>query len=276
MNRAPSQMRFFGGCFPGPVQKGKSSFFFDISNRVRMFSFAGDIVLDPFAGSGTPNLAALRNGAPLHRRRDRAKVPRHDRTSDASAAWRNFGSDRSGASASRSDCNRRCIATTSRKDSRPAPEVRAVDLPTAMRLFRARHPRASNRQEDIQLYCVQELTKRGLIGASIEVIMPGFYRAKAWDVGLIVDGEPRLGISCKSIISNHAGTVPNRVDDMLGEAVSLHRAHPRAVLGYLFMMSRLDESKATQATTTRLASLVDSPSHAKKLIDIIKPDIIFG
>ncbi len=127
-----------------------------------------------------------------------------------------------------------------------------------MKLFRARHARASNRQEDIQLYCVQELTKRGLIGASIEVIMPGFYRAKAWDVGLIVDGEPRLGISCKSIISNHAGTVPNRVDDMLGEAASLHRAYPRAVLGYLFMMSSLDESKATQAMTTKLG-----PSSAR-------------
>lgn len=133
-----------------------------------------------------------------------------------------------------------------------------------MKLFRARHPRASNRQEDIQLYCVQELTKRGLIGASIEVIMPGFYRAKAWDVGLIVDGEPRLGISCKSIISNHAGTVPNRVDDMLGEAVSLHRAYPRAVLGYLFMMSRLDESKATQARTTQLGA---SSARSTKLRD---------
>lgn len=33
LNRAPSQTRFFGGNFSGPVQKGKSSFFVDISNR---------------------------------------------------------------------------------------------------------------------------------------------------------------------------------------------------------------------------------------------------
>ncbi len=33
LNRAPSQTRFFGGNLSGPVQKGKSSFFFDISNR---------------------------------------------------------------------------------------------------------------------------------------------------------------------------------------------------------------------------------------------------
>lgn len=32
-NRAPSQTRFFGGSFSGPVKKGKSSFFVDVSNR---------------------------------------------------------------------------------------------------------------------------------------------------------------------------------------------------------------------------------------------------
>ena len=33
LNRASSQTRFYGGNVSGPVQKGKSSFFFDISNR---------------------------------------------------------------------------------------------------------------------------------------------------------------------------------------------------------------------------------------------------
>jgi hypothetical protein len=33
LNRAPSQRRFYGGNVSGPVQKGKSSFFFDISKR---------------------------------------------------------------------------------------------------------------------------------------------------------------------------------------------------------------------------------------------------
>lgn len=93
--------------------------------------------------------------------------------------------------------------------------------------------------------------------------MPGYYRTKAWDVGLLVDGKPRLGISCKSIISNHAGTVPNRVDDMLGEAVSLHRAFPDAVLGYLFMMSRRDESVATANRTKTLGGL--TPQRRRNL-----------
>ena len=33
LNRAPSQLRFFGGNISGPIQKGKSSFFMDINNR---------------------------------------------------------------------------------------------------------------------------------------------------------------------------------------------------------------------------------------------------
>lgn len=126
-----------------------------------------------------------------------------------------------------------------------------MDLVEAMRVFRTRSSRASNRQEAIQLYCCEELRRRGLEGVEIETDMPGAYRSKKWDVGRLMDGEPTLGISCKSIIGNHGGTVPNRVDDMLGEAVNLHRVFPKAVLGYFFMMGRVDESRATQEKTER-------------------------
>jgi hypothetical protein len=132
-----------------------------------------------------------------------------------------------------------------------------MDLAEAMLEFRGRSARASNRQEAIQLYCCAELKKRGIGNAAIEVDMPGAYRVKRWDVGLIESGEPQLGISCKSIVSNHAGTVPNRVDDMLGEAANLHRSHPKTVLGYLFMMSRLDESKAIREQTEELGGLTE-------------------
>jgi hypothetical protein len=138
-----------------------------------------------------------------------------------------------------------------------------MDIVEAMQEFRKRHPRDSRRQEPIQLYCCQELKKRGLTDAKIEQPMAGYYREKNWDVGLIVDGEVQLGISCKSIIANHAGTVPNRVDDMLGEAVSLHRSHQDAVLGYLFMMSRRDESKKTQERTEKLGGL--TPARLNEL-----------
>lgn len=130
-----------------------------------------------------------------------------------------------------------------------------MDLPSAFADFRSRPARASNRQQAIQRYCVAELDARGITGAAIEMPLRGRYRIKDWDVGLVVGDEVRLAISCKSIIANQAGTVPNRVDDMLGEAVSLHRAFPRAVLGYLFFMSRRDESAATEAKTARLGGL---------------------
>lgn len=47
-NRAPSQTRFFGGNISGPVQKGKSSFFVDISNRdIDNNTILNAIILDP-------------------------------------------------------------------------------------------------------------------------------------------------------------------------------------------------------------------------------------
>ncbi len=48
LNRASSQTRFYGGNFSGPVQKGKSSFSFDISNReVDNGALINATVLDP-------------------------------------------------------------------------------------------------------------------------------------------------------------------------------------------------------------------------------------
>src|SRR4051812_1280663 len=48
INRAPSQTRFFGGNFSGPIQKGKSSFFIDISKRDQdNNAVVNAIILDP-------------------------------------------------------------------------------------------------------------------------------------------------------------------------------------------------------------------------------------
>ena len=57
---------FFSGhwSFPGEKQAGHSAMFPEELPRrlIRMFSFVGETVLDPFAGSGTTLLAASRNG----------------------------------------------------------------------------------------------------------------------------------------------------------------------------------------------------------------------
>ena len=47
-NRGPSQTRFFGGNLSGPIQKGKSSFFIDISNRDQdNNAVVNALILDP-------------------------------------------------------------------------------------------------------------------------------------------------------------------------------------------------------------------------------------
>jgi hypothetical protein len=122
-----------------------------------------------------------------------------------------------------------------------------VDLVESLRDFWCRHQNDSNRQRAIQRYCCEQLCQRDLHGVLPERAIVGRYRVKNWDAALVVGGEPRLAISCKSIISNHSGTVPNRIDDMLGEAVSLHRNYPRAVLGHLCMISRCDKSLKKEA-----------------------------
>jgi hypothetical protein len=132
--------------------------------------------------------------------------------------------------------------------------VSTARFQAALEDFRSRHSRDSTRQRAIQAYCVDELTARGVEGVAVEVRLPGAYRDKVWDVGLVVGNDARLAISCKSIIANHAGTVPNRIDDLLGEAVNLHRASPNCVIGYLFMMARIDEAQSARRRRERLAA----------------------
>lgn len=48
LNRAPSQLRFFGGNISGPVQKGRSSFFIGVNNRdVSNNAVINALILDP-------------------------------------------------------------------------------------------------------------------------------------------------------------------------------------------------------------------------------------
>ena len=48
--------------------------------------------------------------------------------------------------------------------------------------------------------------------------------------------RPQLAVSTKSILANVAGTVPNRIDDAMGECVNAHAHDPGIVLGYLFVI----------------------------------------
>ena len=58
---------------------------------------------------------------------------------------------------------------------------------TAVKAYDARHDRDPQRQIEIQKWCVDQLTAAGIKGAETELKLPGAYREKSWDVGLMVD-----------------------------------------------------------------------------------------
>jgi len=79
---------------------------------------------------------------------------------------------------------------------------------------------STTRLETLADYCVQELARRGLQGVEKEASIPGAGRDKKWDVAWRYDGKYRLGISLKSLLRNLGGTVPNRIDDLIGEVAN--------------------------------------------------------
>ena len=91
------------------------------------------------------------------------------------------------------------------------------------------------RLQKLAQYCVDELDKRGLSGARIDVDVPGGGRTKQWDVAWQCYGKYRLAISLKSILRNLPGTVPNRVDDLIGEVANIQMYSPEIVVGYLMV-----------------------------------------
>ena len=76
--------------------------------------------------------------------------------------------------------------------------------------------------------CVQELASRGITGTRTEIPIPGMGRTKKWDVVWIYGTRRRLGISLKSLLRNPRGTVPNRIDDLMGRWPTCSCGHQRS------------------------------------------------
>ena len=90
--------------------------------------------------------------------------------------------------------------------------------------------------------CVQELDARGVRGARCEVLVPGMGRPKQWDVVWEHGGRVRLGISLKSLLKNLRGSVPNRIDDLMGEMANVQLWSPEIVTGYVMFLNAEDDS----------------------------------
>jgi hypothetical protein len=95
-------------------------------------------------------------------------------------------------------------------------------------------------------YCIEAFDSLGLKGVrggkADEVGIRGLGRQKDWDLAYVLAGKPRLLISLKSILRNLAGTVPNRLDDLMGEAANVQQLSPEIVIGYVVIMDESQDS----------------------------------
>ena len=109
---------------------------------------------------------------------------------------------------------------------------------------------STKRLDDLARYCIAELAKRGLDGAVMEAKLPGGGREKSWDVAWSMDDKPRLAISLKSLLKNLAGTVPNRVDDLMGEVTNVQMYSPEIVTGYIMLFNVAEDSYSPRRQST--------------------------
>lgn len=88
-------------------------------------------------------------------------------------------------------------------------------------------------------YLIRRFAEHGLPGmtggSTKELRIPGLARHKDWDVAYDFAGKPRLLVSLKSIWKNAGGTVPNRLDDLMGEAANAQQMSPELVIGYVML-----------------------------------------
>lgn len=132
------------------------------------------------------------------------------------------------------------------------------------------------RLQKLAQYCIEQLAERGLNDAQIDVTIPGGGRPKQWDVAWKHHGKYRLAISLKSILRNLGGTVPNRVDDLMGEVTNIQMYSPEIVVGYVMIFDTAqDYFSSTHGSTwcellrTRLARLSgrQAPSWSTGMIE---------
>ncbi len=103
-------------------------------------------------------------------------------------------------------------------------------------------------------YCIGAFERAGLPGVrggkADEVGIRGLARQKDWDLAYVLAGKPRLLVSLKSILRNLSGTVPNRLDDLMGEAANVQQLSPEIVIGYVVIVDEAEDSQRRDGTGT--------------------------
>ncbi len=109
-----------------------------------------------------------------------------------------------------------------------------------------RSARDSSRLSPLADFAIQEFANHGLPGVAGgsggELTIQGLARAKDWDVAYDFAGKRRLLVSLKSIWANASGTVPNRIDDLIGETANVQQMSPEIVTGYILLFDARADS----------------------------------
>jgi len=130
-----------------------------------------------------------------------------------------------------------------------------VTLSEAMDSLLDSKKQATTRLRLLAQYCQESFAREGLPGVgggrATEVGIPGLARHKNWDLAFVLEKKPRLLVSLKSILKNISGSVPNRLDDLMGEAANVQQLSPERVIGYVVVMDvSLDSRRRGSDTET--------------------------
>lgn len=109
-----------------------------------------------------------------------------------------------------------------------------------------KHKNDSSRLAPLADYAKLRLEALGLPGTKGgtggELTVEGLGRSKDWDVAYEFVEKYRLLISLKSIWANASGVVPNRLDDLMGEAANIQHLRPEVVIGYILLFDVVADS----------------------------------
>jgi len=112
---------------------------------------------------------------------------------------------------------------------------------------------SSDRLKAMADFVVDQLKLHGLPGAlggtGGELRVSGLAREKTWDVAHEFAGKFRLLISLKSMWKNASGTVPNRLDDHMGEIANIQQLRPEIVIGYVVIFDVIADSRRKDGMT---------------------------
>jgi hypothetical protein len=121
-----------------------------------------------------------------------------------------------------------------------------ITLSDAVDDLLSRHKTDSGRLDLFAKFCVEAFARAGLDGVhggkANEVGIRGLGRQKDWDLTYVLAKKPRLLVSLKSSLKNLSGTVPNRLDDLMGEAANVQQLSPEIVIGYVVIMDEKADS----------------------------------